>query len=306
MAEPKSAIEPADQATVQTTPRPSRVLPTSALAEAYPPLLGRGLPLLALRLVALNLSARLEYRLDFAFSVLHGVADQVVGFIFIWAVLNRFPNLGGWTLGEVAFLYGMRVLSHGLYLPIFRNLIEIPEMVRTGELDRLLLRPVHPLLLVVTRALHVSALGDLVTGFAMFWVAQRLISIEWTAASVIFLMLALGGGVLIEAGAKLAVGSVSVWIINTERLNRWITEIFSSFGSYPLTIYGRTLRFAFTFVLPVGFVAYYPATVLLRRDDGIELHPLVGYATPIIGLVVFAAALGLFDLALRRYTSTGS
>ena len=43
---------------------------------------------------------RLEYRLDFAMGVLHGIMYQLVGVVFIWAVLTRFPSLGGWHTFE--------------------------------------------------------------------------------------------------------------------------------------------------------------------------------------------------------------
>jgi ABC-2 type transport system permease protein len=259
---------------------------------------------------AMHIRARLEYRVDFLTGVLHGIGFQLVGLVFIWTVLHRFPDLAGWTFGEVAFLYALRLLSHSLYLPFLSNVTEIAELVRNGGLDRLLLRPVHPLLLVVTRTFQINAVGNVLTSVAVFWVAQNTLGIEWTPGRVLYLALALLGGVLIEAGVHLFLSSLAVWIVDTRRLNSWVGGLFNSFGNYPLTIYNHALQFGFTFVLPLAFVAYFPATLLLDREDEgavglVGIQPLLAYATPVVGVVVFGLAMAFFAFALRRYRSTG-
>ena len=123
-----------------------------------------------------------------------------------------------------------------------------------------------------------------------------------------FFGLALLGAVLIETGVHLFLSTPSVWLISSRtRLNGWADSLFNSFGSYPLTVLDRPLQVAFTFVLPLAFLAYFPAAYLLdRRDHGvIGVQPAFALASPLVGLVVFAAALAFFEFALRRYRSTG-
>ena len=279
------------------------------LADRYPPLPHGGAVALALRLFLLNIRGRLEYRLDFLMGVLHGIAYQLVGVAFIWAVLTRFPSLGGWSLGEVAFLYALRLLIHSLYLPFLWNVMTLSSQVRQGELDRLLLRPVHPLLLVITRTFQINAVGDLLTALVLFWGAQSAVGIEWTLAKVGYLVLVLAGGVLLETGVQLAISSLSIWLVHAERINWWADTAFNSFGNYPLTVYGGAVRFAFVFILPLAFVSYFPATVILEREAelaALSLSPALAYGAPAAGVVVFALALGFFRFALTRYRSTGN
>ncbi len=262
---------------------------------------------LAALLVRAHVRARMAYRLDFLIGVLHAVGFQLTGLAFVWTVLQRFPDLGGWRVGEVAFLYALRLLSHSLYAPLLGNVTALSDLVRSGELDRLLLRPVHPLLLLVTRRLEVSAAGDLLLAGAVFWAAQDALGVAWTPSRLGYLALAVAGGALLEAGVHLLLSSLAVWLVDAEALNRWARQLFGTFGAYPLTVYPRLLQAGFTFLLPLAFVAYFPATLLLdRRDSGVVgVQPLFGYAAPAVGGLVFAAAVAGFGLALRHYRSTG-
>lgn len=276
------------------------------LADAYPPIPGGGTLAILLRLFALNIKARLEYRADFVMNVLHGITYQLVGIAFIWTVLHRFPSLGGWNFGEVAFLYALRLLGHSLYLPFFWNLMALSELVRSGDFDRLLLRPVHPLILVITRAFQMNAAGDLVMSLAVFWVAQSALHLTWSATDLLYLLLVLAGAVLIEAAVQLILSSLAIWVVDASPLNWWADDLFNTFGNYPLTIYDRSLRFGFTYILPLAFVGYFPATVFLDRTGGGVFQVMFAYATPVVGVLSFVVALLFFSFSLRHYRSTGT
>ena len=280
----------------------------AALAERYPPPARTGTPAVLLDLLAAHLASRMEYRVSFVLGVVNGLGFQLAGLVFVWAVLHRFPSLGGWAFGEVAFLYALRLLGHSLYAPFLQNVVGLGELVRSGGLDRLLLRPVHPLVLLVGQGFQVQAIGGALVAGAVFWAAQAEMRIAWSAARVAFLLLALFGAVLIEAGVQLFLSTLSVWLTSSKsRLNLWADGLFSTFGSYPFTVLNRPLQVAFTFLLPLAFVAYFPAAYLLdRRDEGvIGIQPWCAYASPLVGLAVFAASIGFFEYALRRYRSTG-
>ena len=51
----------------------------------------------------------LEYRADFLLMALMGLVRQGTGIALMWVILERFETIAGWTLGEVAFLYGLRL-----------------------------------------------------------------------------------------------------------------------------------------------------------------------------------------------------
>jgi ABC-2 type transport system permease protein len=69
---------------------------------------------LALVLAAAYLRGQMEYRFNYVVLLVMGLVYQLTGFVFVWVLIARFTNLGGWTLGEVAFLHGLGLLVHTL------------------------------------------------------------------------------------------------------------------------------------------------------------------------------------------------
>ena len=82
--------------------------------------------------------------------------------------------------------------------------------------------------------------------------------------------------------------------------------MFSTFANYPLTIFGGILQFLFTFALPLAFVAYVPATVLLDRTAELQVNPVLAYVAPAVGVLWIAIAVRVFNRELRSYQSAGS
>jgi ABC-2 type transport system permease protein len=60
-----------------------------------------------------------------------------------------------------------------------------------------------------------------------------------------------------------------------------------------------------TFALPIAFVAYLPATVLLGRTGELSIHPLFAYLAPLAGAIVFTLAARFWLSEIRHYQSSG-
>jgi hypothetical protein len=80
------------------------------------------------------------------------------------------------------------------------------------------------------------------------------------------ILLMLLSAVLVLAGIFLALASVSFWVEDKVGVLPPFYNL-TSFGRYPITIYHTSLRVLLTWVLPYGFVAFYPATGFLRRAE---------------------------------------
>jgi len=78
----------------------------------------------------------MQYRMNFVLQVTFGLGYQGTGFIFIWVVLSRFQALAGWSLGQIAFLYGLRLTTHGLFVILFGRLSALDQQIREGKFDR--------------------------------------------------------------------------------------------------------------------------------------------------------------------------
>lgn len=249
----------------------------------------------------------MQYRLNVAVMTLAGIAYQGSGFAFIWVVLERFPSLAGWSFAQVAFLYGLRLVAHAAYLLPFNMLTALDGVVRDGDFDRYLLRPLNPLVqLMTTRGMRPGAFGDLVAGASILAVAGTTAGIDWTFGAVVLTLCAIAGGALIEAAVQLALGALSFRLLSTFEIRVFMDDVFGRFGSYPMKIFGGGTEWVLTFVLPVALLAYVPAAVLLDQGvDSLRVAPVIAYLTPLIGVLMMSLAYLFWSRQLRHYQSAG-
>jgi ABC-2 type transport system permease protein len=69
-----------------------------------------------------------------------------------------------------------------------------------------------------------------------------------------------------------------------------------------MDLFAVPLRYFLTFVLPLGFAGFYPATFLMSRPE----WRAYALASPVVGLVAMGVGLGAFRFGLRRYASSGT
>ena len=263
-------------------------------------------PALAIALWAAGLRGALQYRTDTFIETVMALAFQGTGFAFVWVVLSRFESLAGWTLGQVAFLYGLRLIVHAATGVLTGPVFGLEWQVRSGQFDRYLVRPMSPLVQFMTQGAQISIIGDLIGGMAIFAVANQVVGLAWSPLSVLYLLLAIVGGALAESAVRILIASLSFRFRASQSLLFLADSVVSTYANYPLTIFGAVLQFALTFLVPVAFVAFVPATVLLDRTAELGVNPLLAYLAPSVGLIWIALATRVFDRELRRYQSAGN
>lgn len=249
--------------------------------------------------------AETQYRANL-FMVFAGVIYQIVGFAFIWVILSRFTEIGGWRIADIAFLYGIRLTAHGLWVVPFNRLLDLDQMVREAQFDRLLVRPLNPLIQLATSRFWLGSFGDIIGGVVILGVATTLVDVAWTPITIVYLGFAVVGGAFVEASIQLAAASLTFRLLNARSLQLTLDTVFNTFGNYPLKIFGAATSFALTFVLPLAFVAYLPASVLLNRTNELYVAPALAYGAPLVGFVTFTLAYRFWRRQLRHYQSTGS
>jgi viologen exporter family transport system permease protein len=252
-----------------------------------------------------SLRSALQYRGNIAVMVLAGAAYQGAGFAFVWALLHTFRTLGGWSLGHLAFLYGMRLLSHALWLVVLDGVAMTDNTVRRGELDRILLRPVNTLSQLATNTRSLMSFGDLSVALLVFGIALVVADVDWSPTAALFLVLAVLGGALIEASATVAVAGVAVRFVDTSAFHRVMDDGIDALSSYPLSIFGPAMQRVLTYALPVAFIAFLPASLVLGRTEQLAVPAALGYAAPAVGAVLFALAYRFFRSQLRHYQGVG-
>lgn len=257
---------------------------------------------IALRIAGLSFRAELQYRSNFLSSIALGVAWQLSVIVFATVLLGRFSSMDGWPNHTVLLIASMRMLSHGLYVLFFDRAYHLAVLVQEGRLDAFLLRPMPVYRQVQLAAFPTNALGDLLVGASMFTGAVLTVNLHWTLPRILYLTAAVIGGSLMEGAIFTALSSGHLHFSSSSAWSTWIEELFGMFGNYPLDFLPRLVGTLFTFVLPLAFIAYFPAAALTGHTSGIGVPAVVALASPLIGLAAYIASRLLWDMSLRRYT----
>ncbi len=259
-----------------------------------------------LTLAGASLRSEFQYRANVVTSIVGGLIYQLTGFLVVFIIVDRFTELGGWTLPEITFLYGMRLTSHGIFYATISQMFEFDRVLINGEYDRFLVRPMSPLVQVLTRKLRVNCFGDLLGGLILLLAASRGVDVDWSLAAIGMLLAAVVGGALVEGAVQIALGSLSFRYLNTLQIRVVANEIFNVYGNYPFRIFPGLLQYLLTFALPVAFVAYLPASVILDETNGLHVSTTLAVAAPVIGVALFMLALLFWRRMSRHYQSAGN
>jgi ABC-2 type transport system permease protein len=247
-----------------------------------------------------------QYRLNFVVLALMGIAYQGSGFAFIAVVLSRYPSIGGWTFPEIAVLYALRLLAHAVYLMPLYLLNELDDLVRNGTFDRFLVRPLDPFLQVLTRRFSVNSVGDTITAVGVLIYASSIADLSWTPRNVLYAVAAVLGGALIEGGLAIAISSMALRFVEVWPARYLVDNILLNFGSYPLSVFGFVAQWTMTWILPVAFIAWVPAAVILDHTGGLGVSATVAWLAPVVGAVWFFLGYEVWRHQLKTYSSTGN
>ncbi len=258
------------------------------------------------RLVGARIRSQLQYRFSFALSVIGTTLLTFVDFAAILVIFGRVDALGDWSVGEVAFLYAISSMTFGLADLVMGHLDLLPRMIRQGELDVLLVRPLGSLFQVVSSDFALRRLGKVFQGLAVLVYALFAVDVDWTTGRVAMVVVMVLAGVVIFCGVWVAFASIAFWLVDSTEVANAFTYGGNYMAQYPVSIFGSWLRRFVIFVVPLAFVAYFPSVYVLGKEDTLGLPHALQFASPLAAAASVAGGWVVWRAAVRRYRSTGS
>jgi len=259
-------------------------------------------------LVSIQVRSQLEYRVSFVFDFVSSILYFSFWFLSLALIFQKFDNLGGWSLPEVAFLYGMVEMAFGLMDLIFSGFdpSHFGQQVRMGTFDQILLRPVNITLQIFGSQFFLRRLGKIVQGIVIFGFALTRLEIDWTIGKVIYLPFILIGLICFFGGLFVIGSTITFWTIQSIEVVNIFTYGSNEMMSYPMHIYQRWMRQFFTYIIPAIFLNYYPALYILNKPDPFNFLPIASFLAPIVGIGILILAFQFWRFGIRHYQSTGT
>ncbi len=261
----------------------------------------------AYRMIAgMWIRSTMAYRLSFAMTMFGNFAGTVLDFVAIMLMFSQVDELGGYTLPEVAFLYGLASTSFGLVDLAVGSMDRLGRRVRDGTLDTLLVRPAPVLAQVAADRFALRRLGRVTQGALVLGYAVAVLDIDWTPLKVLMVPMALFCGGLVFGALFVAGGAFQFVAQDAAEVQNAFTYGGNTLLQYPPTVFAKELVRGVTFVLPLAFVNWLPALYVLGRPYPLDLPAWVAFTPPLVGAGCCVLAGLAWRAGLRSYRSTGS
>src|SRR5881409_1333514 len=200
---------------------------------------------------------------------------QIVFFSIIFGSVN---HIGDWSKWEVVLLVGTHQIIAQLFQAFFFvNVANIPELVRTGRLDSLLVLPVDSQFAVSTKQFALDSIVNAALGGVVVCVSLSQLGVMPNPLSILLYLSALGFGVAVHYSIMLALAAVSFWIVRAQGLVYGYFN-FLNIARYPDVIFPKLFQIIFGWVIPVIIVANIPARLLIKslgQPGWLMLHLIV-------------------------------
>lgn len=263
------------------------------------------------RYAAASIRAQMQYRVSFALGVFGQLLVTGIEFLAVLALFARFGPLRDWSLAEVALFYGTAHCAFALADLLASGFDSAGQLIRRGDLDRLLLRPRTTVLQLLGYELSLRRLGRMFQGAAVLgwalWQLRADPAQPFSAgAAALFIPVAMLATACLFLGLFALQATLSIWTVQTLELINASTYGGVAAAQYPMAIYARGFRWLLTAVVPLIAVLYWPLLRVLDKPDPLGFPAWLGWLSPAVGPLFLTGALGVWNRGLRAYTSTGS
>jgi len=253
----------------------------------------------------IGLANEMAFRVNFLVKLTVEALWLSILVLFYELIFSKTQYVAGWDRNRYLFFVGCHYALGGLIETLFlENCVSFAELVRSGDLDLYLLKPIDEQFLVTCRHFDWSTAPNILQGAGVMLYA--LLAMGWTfdPGRLAGFLALFACGCAMAYSFLLMLCSMSVWMVRNQSLmEMW--WLFTTLMRYPRDIFrggwATPVGWFFTYVVPVLLVVNVPADTMVRTLDGRFIALMAAAA-----LVLLATSRAVFRRALRSYRSASS
>jgi ABC-2 type transport system permease protein len=248
-----------------------------------------------------SLMRELAFRGNFLLAISTNLLWFLISIVFFRAIYLHVASINNWTVEETMLLVAVSESVHLLYKGFSgKSISSIPNLIRSGSLDHLLLKPVDSQFLVSLRRVDYYSLISLIFPFTLLIYSMRMLDVSVYIPHILTFALFLLAGVFVLYCIGLSIVSLAFWLTQVYALYALFQEVFS-LSMYPESIFQGATRLFFAFVVPILIIANYPTLAIIGKD-------IRNLWLPMLLTVVFWGwtARRLWFYGMTHYTSASS
>jgi ABC-2 type transport system permease protein len=253
----------------------------------------------------------MTFRANFLLECLTSLGWMSMNLAFYLLVFTYTPEIGkgtGWTREPFFAFVATGLIINSIVQAFFMpSAEELTEMVRSGGLDAVLVKPLDAQFLLSMHRVDFSSLANGVVGLVLLgWAVSRFESPSPAVAWVVYPLLILCGVAILYAFVIMLAAATIHMGRNQSLYDFWF--YLTNFSRYPAEIYagpwGGPLRALCTFVIPILLVVNVPARVIAQPFTGAAWWPVVGMLAAAVAAL--AVSRWVFQRSLAKYRSASS
>ncbi len=247
------------------------------------------------------IKARMQYRADFIISSFGMFFSSLATLGIFWIIFRSIPDLAGWSFLQLVFIYGFYMIAISPMQILFDHIWQIRFHVQQGTFLKYYFRPLNMMFYYMSEMFDLKGLTQLAAGIVILIYSSIQLDLSWTLARVALLIVTLFSASLVQVSITVLAGCAAFWVLDAYPVLGLAWKL-REFAPYPMNIFDGAFRFTFTFIIPLGFVAFYPSQLFLQPQ---EVSSLV-YFSPLVGIGLFAITYWVWTKGVNSYTGTGS
>lgn len=241
-----------------------------------------------------------QYPADTVIWIISMLLREASGFLGIVTIAHVAGGLGNWGIYEICVLYAMCAVIEAMGQAFFDNVWGLDYEVRKGQLDVMLVRPASIFVQLQGRCIHHTAVLSMIVYIGVLFYSLGQLQIGLTPGLLLFFLEFLVCGTMINSGIYTIFNCIGFWIVRSEDIAE-LVQTAREFAKYPLVVFPAVVKSFFTFIIPFGFVGFYPAAYVTGKAGNWVLA-----AMPVCACVVVMIASLIWRAGLSRYDSAGN
>ena len=248
-----------------------------------------------------GLIREMMFRWNFLIRIVTEIVWLLASLLF-WQVMFSFmSHIAGWSKYEVYMLVGTAHIVHQAFEGLFfNNLVQIPELIRTGNMDFYFTKPINSQYLVSARFVDWGSIANVILGFFIVGYSLTQLHVDITVLKVLEYLLLLVNGTLIYYSIMTTMMTLAFWIVRVDGIIGVYFNIIN-FARQPADIYHGWVKLFLIYIFPMLITINFPVLVLIKTLS----IPMMLWGI-LVGLIALNISRLFWNYGIKHYSSASS
>ncbi|KYC44971.1 MAG: hypothetical protein APG10_01279 [Candidatus Methanofastidiosum methylothiophilum] len=244
----------------------------------------------------MNFRSQMEYKKAFFIQVGGMILNDFAFLVFWFLLFENFKssfNARGIDFNNIVLVWAIAASSFGIIHALFGGFRILTNTIINGKLDNFLLYPSNTLFLAGISYSDVSAWGDILYGYIIFFSFFPVNFLSFFLFTYFIIL-----GAIFFGSFLILLSSITFFIGNSEQLKETFFNAIISFSTYPEKFFSGTIKIILFTFIPVGLGIYIPVRVITKFN--LLLFLISTFTT----FIFFIFSIFIFYRGLKKYESS--